>query len=315
MSSVHGIHHITCIAADPQENLDFYAGVLGMRLVKKSVNQDVPDTYHLFFGDAVGHPGSDLTFFPWPHLPAGRRGIGLAIEVSLAVPVGSLDFWKPRLEERRVPAQPIETRFGERALPFTDPHGLGVALVETADTREFTPWSRSSVATASQILGLHGVRIWERDLGPTVRTLTEGLGFAAAGEEQGWSRFVVDGGGSGRHVDLQARPEERRGSWGRGSVHHVAWRVPDDAAQVALRARLDESGLRPTEVIDRFWFRSVYFLEPGGTLFEVATDGPGFAVDESVERLGESLVLPPWLEPHRAAIESELPTLRDPSIV
>jgi glyoxalase family protein len=315
MSSVHGIHHVTCISADPQETLDFYAGVLGLRLVKKSVNQDVPDTYHLFFADAVGHPGSDLTFFPWPHLPPGRHGVGLANEVSLAIPAGALEFWTRRLEERRVAAQPVETRFGERALPFTDPHGLGVALVETADAREFTPWSRSPVPAGSQILGLHGVRIWERELEPTARMLTEVMGFTPGGEEAGWSRYVLDGGGSGRHLDLQARPAERRGSWGRGSVHHVAWRVPDDPAEVSLRERLDRAGLRPTEVIDRFWFRSVYFLEPGGTLFEIATDGPGFAVDESVERLGEALVLPPWLELHRAAIEAELPALRDPSIV
>jgi len=315
MSSIHGIHHVTCISADPQETLDFYAGVLGLRLVKKSVNQDVPDTYHLFFADAVGHPGSDLTFFPWPHLPQGRHGIGLANEVSLAVPPGGLQFWSRRLEERRVAMRPVETRFGERALPFTDPHGLELALVETADTREFTPWARSPVPASAQVLGLHGVRIWERELEPTTRMLTSVMGFTAGGEESGWSRYVVDGGGSGRHLDLQARPEERRGSWGRGSVHHVAWRVPDEDAEVALRERLDAAGRRPTEVIDRFWFRSVYFLEPGGTLFEIATDGPGFAVDESQERLGEALVLPPWLEPHRAAIEAELPALRDPSIV
>src|SRR5258706_4256465 len=281
MSSVHGIHHITCIAADPQETRDCSVGVLGLRLVKRSVNQDVTDTYHLFFADAVGHPGTDLTFFPWPHLPQGRRGIGLAVEVSLAVRAGSLEFWTRRLEERRVAAQPVETRFGERALPFTDPHGLGVALVETADRREFTPWPRSPVPAGRQILGLHGVRIWERDLEPTTRMLTEVMGFAAGGEEAGGFRYVLDGGGSWRHLDLQARPEERRGSWGRGSVHHVAWRVPDDAAEVTLRERLDQAGLPPTEGIDRFWFRSVYFLQPRGTLFEIATHGPRLAVGES----------------------------------
>ncbi len=310
MSEVHGIHHVTAIAADPQEALDFYAGVLGLRLVKRSVNQDAPDTYHLFFGDAVGHPGSDLTFFPWPHLPPGRPGTGLAVEVSLAVPTGTLDAWARRLEGARVRPGPVETRFGERVLPFHDPHGLPIALAETADRREFTPWARGPVPAAEQILGLHGVRLWEREIEPTARFLTTTLGFAAAGEEAGWTRYAVAGGGSGRHLDLHARPDDRRGGWGRGSIHHVAWRVDDLRAEEAVRARLEGAGRRPTEVIDRFWFQSVYFLEPGGTLFEIATDGPGFATDEDPERLGEALVLPPWLEAERAAIESALPALR-----
>jgi glyoxalase family protein len=315
MTAVRGLHHVTCIAGDPQENLDFYTGVLGLRLVKRSVNQDAPDTYHLFFADADGSPGTDLTFFPWPLLPTGRKGAGLAVEVSLAVRPGTLGYWEERLRAHGVAPLPVETRFGERVLGFTDPHGLEVALAETADPRGFAPWARSPVPASHQIVGLHGVRLWERDLATTGRFLTGTLGFVPAGEEAGWKRYAVEGGGSGRHLDLRETPGEPRGEWGLGSIHHVAWRVDDAAAQIAVRERVAEARRRPTEVIDRFWFKSVYFLEPGGALFELATDGPGFAVDESAEHLGERLVLPPWLEPQRDAIEAGLPPLRMPSAV
>ena len=309
MNEIAGIHHVTCIAGDAQENLDFYTGVLGMRMVKKSVNQDAPDTYHLFFADAEGHPGADLTFFPWPKMPLGKPGFGLAMEVSLAIPSGSLAFWSDRLRAHDVDVRPEESRFGERLLPFTDPHGLQVALVETADPREFTPWEKSPVHAERQILGLHAVRLWERDLRETGAFLTDTLGFRPAGDENGWHRFAIGRGGSGAHLDVRELPNERRGAWGVGAIHHVAWRVPDDEAQLAVRKRVAESRRRPTEVIDRFWFRSVYFLEPGGVLFEIATDGPGFTADEDAATLGEKLVLPPWLEPQRREIESALPPL------
>ena len=311
---VHGLHHITVIAGDAQENLDFYVGVLGMRLVKRSVNQDSPGTYHLFYADAEGHPGTDLTFFPWPELPEGRPGTGLSSEVALAVPAGSLDWWRERLARHDVEAGGVETRFGERALPFSDPHGLRLALVETGDAREFTAWPASPVPAERQVLGLHGARIRVRDLDRTAAFLQQGLGFAPSAEEEaGWHRFRVAGGGSGRVLDVQAASGEAPGRWGRGSVHHLAWRVADDDAELRVRQRAAQAGVRPTEVIDRFWFRSVYFKEPGGVLFELATDGPGFAVDEAAESLGESLVLPPWLEPERIDIERVLPTLRMPA--
>ncbi|MGH7718430.1 MAG: ring-cleaving dioxygenase [Gemmatimonadaceae bacterium] len=310
MSQISGIHHVTAIAGDAQENLDFYTGVMGLRLVKKSVNQDAPDTYHLFYADAEGHPGSDLTFFPWPGLPAGRTGIGLTVEVGLAVPPDSLPFWSERLGHYGVATGAPEVRFGERVLRVTDPHGLDLALTETADRRDFTPWDRSPVAEARQIRGLHAVRLWERDLASTARFLTGVMGFAARGGEQGWHRFALGDGGSGRVLDVKELPGQARGSWGVGSVHHVAWRVPDDEAQLAVRERVEEAGRRPTPVIDRFWFRSVYFLEPGGALFELATDGPGFAIDEDESVLGERLILPPWLEPRRGEIEGALPPLR-----
>jgi glyoxalase family protein len=310
MTQVTGIHHVTSIAGDPQANLDFHTGVLGLRLVKRTVNQDDPRTYHLFYADEEGHPGSDLTFFSWAHLPPGRKGTGLTIEVALAVPPESLGFWSERLARFGVATGDPETRFGERVLPFSDPHGLALALVETADRRDFSPWGRSPVPEARQIRGIHGVRLWEADLAATAGFLTEALGFRAQGEEEGWTRFGLAGGGSGRVLDVKELPAERRGTWGVGSVHHVAWRVDDAETQLAVRERVEAAGRRPTEVIDRFWFKSVYFREPGGVLFEIATDGPGFAVDEEPATLGEQLVLPPWLERHRHTIEAALPPLR-----
>jgi glyoxalase family protein len=281
-----------------------------MRMVKRSVNQDSPDTYHLFYADADGHPGTDLTFFPWPRMPAVKPGHGLSSEVSLAVPAGSLDYWAKRLEESGVFVHAEETRHGERALPFTDPHGLAVALVETGDAREFTPWERSPVPAERQVRGLHAVRLRERELGATAAFLTTVLGFQSLGEEGGWHRYGVRAGGSGAHLDVRETPNEPRGAWGVGAIHHVAWRVRDDEAELAVRQRIASARRRPTEVIDRFWFKSVYFLEPGGVLFEIATDGPGFTADEDPDALGEKLVLPPWLEPMRAEIEGALPPLR-----
>lgn len=309
MSQITGLHHVTAIAGDAQENVDFYSGMLGMRLVKKSVNQDSPGTYHLFYADGVGHPGTDITFFPWPEMPAARPGVGLSMEVSLAVPLDSLEFWAQRFTELGAQQQPIESRRGARALPFADSHGLPLALVETGDTREFTPWPESPVPPARQILGLHSVRLWERDLAATETFLTNTLGFEPMAAEGEWTGFALNGGGSGRYLEVREIPEMARGQWGTGGVHHVAWRVPDDATELEVRERIEQARRRPTEVIDRFWFKSVYFLEPGGVLFEIATDGPGFTADEDVSTLGERLVLPPWLEPQRASIEAALPEL------
>lgn len=311
--SVHGIHHVTCIAGDAQENLDFYVGVLGLRLVKRSVNQDDPGTYHLFYADAVGTPGTDITFFPWPHLPPARLGIGLTVEVTFAAPPGSLSYWRERFEEYNVPAGAAETRFGETVLPFKDPHDLQLALVETAGQRPFVPWEQSPVPVQFQLRGMHSVRLWERQLLPTERLLTEEMGFTRLGQEDGWHRYGVEGGSPGQLIDIKELPGERRGEWGTGGVHHVAWRTTDSEEEMALRASLQRAGARLTEQIDRFWFKSVYFKEPGGVLFELATDGPGFDNDEELEHLGERLVLPPWLEGHRPAIEATLPPLVMPT--
>ena len=315
MSNITGIHHVTAIAGPAQENLDFYAGILGMRLVKKSVNQDDPSTYHLFYADGEGHAGSDLTFFPWAHMPRGRDGTGLTNEVSLAVPAGSLGYWSERLQKHGVSTDAQVTRFGEHTLPFTDVHGLRLALVETSDAREFTPWAGSPVPVEHQIRGLHTVRISERNRAATEKLLVSGMGFSLASEEDGWKRYKLGEGGSGRVLDVEELPAVARGAWGTGRVHHVAWRVEDDAAQLAARKRLHDVDTQTTEVIDRFWFKSVYYSEPGGALFELATDGPGFEIDESADALGTQLILPPWLEPHRPEIERGLPVLVTPAAV
>ena len=312
--SVNGLHHITAISGPAQENLDFYAGVLGMRLVKRSVNQDDPGTYHLFYADAEGRPGTDLTFFPWAQMAPPRDGYGRAMETSLEVPSGSLDFWAQRLGKYGVTLQSIETRFGDRALPFADPHGLRVALVEPARNArtEFTPWDLSPVPAAHQIRGLCGAQLWERDAGPTSRFMMSVLGFIALGVEGEWTRYGFER--ASGVIDIREAPAARRGQWGVGSVHHLAWRVDDEEHQQRVRQAVEEIGGSATPVIDRFWFKSVYFQEPGGVLFELATDGPGFAVDEDPAHLGETLVLPPFLEQHRAEIERALPPLTMPTL-
>jgi glyoxalase family protein len=309
MADISGIHHITAISGDARENLEFYTNVLGMRLVKKSVNQDDPGTYHLFYADADGHPGTDLTFFPFRHSPPGRLGVGLGVEIALAIPEGTVEYWSRRLQEHEVTVGGVESRRGDRALMFDDPHGQKLALVETRNPREFTPWDRSPVPADLQIVGLHAVRVWERDLTLTASFLTNVLEFENFGESDGWHRFGVAGGGSGKHIEIRELPQGTRGAWGVGTMHHVAWRVADDDVELRVRERIAKAHRRPTEVIDRFWFKSVYFLEPGGVLFEIATDGPGFATDEDPAHLGEQLVLPPWLEPQRREIEAMLPKL------
>ncbi|MGH7565483.1 MAG: ring-cleaving dioxygenase [Gemmatimonadota bacterium] len=310
--AVHGIHHVTAIAGDPQENLTFYAGVLGMRLVKRSVNQDDPGTYHLFYADAAGTPGTDVTFFPWTRMAPSRNGAGMVGEIALAVPSGSMAWWHDRLGERGVSPMEEESRFGEPVMPFRDPHGLPLALVGIEEDREFAVWDASPVPAQHQIRGVHAVRIQERVLAPTVELIESVMGFARVASDEGWHRWAA-GEGSGAYADFHEAPEAPLGRWGTGTVHHVAWRVRDDEEELAVRAAVEAMGLAPTPVIDRFWFRSVYFKEPGGTLFELATDGPGFDRDEEPASLGETLVLPPWLERHRREIEAALPPLEMPS--
>jgi glyoxalase family protein len=235
------------------------------------------------------------------------------MEVSLEVPAGSLDYWESRLQKYGTMLHSIEQRFADRVLPLVDPHGLRLALVEPARLARtaFTPWDESPVPGERQVRGLHGARLWEQRGEPTAAFLTGILGFERLANEGVWTRYgFADASGV---VDVQETPDARPGSWGVGSVHHLAWRVDDAAHQERVRADVEGAGAHPTPVIDRFWFRSVYFREPGGVLFEIATDGPGFAVDEEPDHLGEALVLPPFLEAHRPAIESVLPVLRAPS--
>jgi glyoxalase family protein len=281
-----------------------------MRLVKKSVNQDDPGTYHLFYADAEGHPGTDLTFFPWAQMAPPRMGHGLAVEVSLEVPADSLAYWGNRLQKYGAKVNDIENRFGDRVLPLVDPHGMRLALVEPgrSTARSFTPWDHSPIEPAHQIRGLYGAQLWERSLATTTDFLTSVLGFKKIADENGWTRYGFDN--AAGVLDIREAADSRRGAWGVGAVHHLAWRVDDEAHQLAMRGQVESGGRQATPVIDRFWFKSVYFQEPGGVLFELATDGPGFAVDEDRAHLGETLVLPPWLEPSRSRIEAVLPPLK-----
>ncbi len=317
MQHVSGIHHITAIAGDPQENLDFYVGVLGLKLVKKSVNQDAPDTYHLFYADAQGHPGTDLTFFPWPKMGSGRAGAGVWGEVAFAVPHGSLEYWQERLTSHGAEVGDRESRFGEQVLTFRDPHGMHLALNE-ADPHgglTYDAWRDSPVPDEYQIRALSSVRLTVRNDEATARFLGESYGFGPAEEDDGWRRYTVASGAGGQRIDIRVDPAAPRGTWGTGSVHHVAFEVADEEMERTVRNQIISAGGQPTQVIDRFWFKSVYAREPSGALCEIATTGPGFGVDEDPHHLGETLVLPPWYEDRRAAIESALPPLRNSAAV
>lgn len=311
--NIAGIHHVTAIATDPQKNLEFYAGLLGLRLVKKTVNFDDPGTYHFYFGDDLGRPGTILTFFPWPMARRGSRGSGQATTTSFSVPEGTLGYWAERLDRAGVPREDAHHRFDEEALVFLDPDGLKLELVAHGGGDAGQPWTAGSVSAEHAIRGFHSVTLSERDLGPTVELLTSTMGLRAAGEEGNRFRFETGESGIGTRVDLLHTPDTGFGRIAAGSVHHVAWRVPDDLAQATWRETLEDKGLGPTEVKDRQYFRSIYFREPGGALFEFATDPPGFTHDETPAELGEGLQLPPWLEPHRERIERALPPVSMPA--
>jgi glyoxalase family protein len=309
--TIPGIHHVTCIASDPQANYDFYTDVLGLRLVKRSVNQDDPTTYHLFYADGVGSPGSSMTFFPWQGMSSGRVGAGQVGTTAFRVPEGAIDDWLDRFEARGVDHDAPRERFGERVLPFRDPDGLPLELVEGPDAGE--PWTET-VPKESAIRGFHGVALALRDLDPTADLLrTMGYEEREGEGEDGRRRFESSG-DLGRIVDLV--PTDRAGTEGYGTVHHVAFRTPTDEDQEAWREALLDRGFRPTAVIDREWFHSVYFrggpedANTGGVLFELATHDPGYTVDEPLEDLGSSLVLPPRFESDRSRIEAALPDLR-----
>ncbi len=309
-----GLHHVTAIAADPQENVDFYTRVLGLRLVKRTVNFDAPDTYHLYYGDETGRPGSILTFFPWPGAPRGRRGTGQATTTAFSVPEGSLGWWKTRLAQKGVEVVEAVTRFDEDALSFEDPDGLLLELVAHTGTDPRPPWEQGPIPHEHAIRGLYSVTLSESGYESTAAMLTDTLGFRLIGESGSTMRFEVGGGGPGTRVDVVCQPEAPRGLVSAGTVHHVAWRAPDEGAQVEWRESIVGTGLDVTPVIDRNYFRSIYFREPGGVLLEIATDAPGFVIDEPLLELGRRLQLPPWLEPKRADIEAALPELRIPDI-
>ena len=306
------LHHVTAITSDPQRSLDFYTGVLGMRLVKLTVNYDDPDNYHLYFGDELGRPGSIVTLFPWPGGNPGRQGVGQIGEIGLAVPRGALGFWIERLLTRGVPYQGPARRFDEQVLAFRDPDGLLFEIVATARADAVEAWREGPVAPEHAVRGLHGVTVWEDGDSGTAALLTRTLGLTPAGEMEHRLRFQSSGAGVGTVVDLRRAPGFWRGTEGVGTVHHVAFRAANDEGQLGLRAEVERLGLAPTGVIDRQYFRSVYFREPGGVLFEIASDDPGFTVDENPSELGSGLRLPPAYEPDRERIVAGLPPIRLP---
>ncbi|QBI19288.1 ring-cleaving dioxygenase [Egibacter rhizosphaerae] len=307
-----GIHHVTAVASDPQQNVDFYLRVLGMRLIKQTVNFDAPDTYHLYYGDDEGTPGTVLTFFPWPGAPRGRRGTGQATTVSFSIPQNSLGWWTEHLNRLGIETEQVTSRLEEDALSFRDPDGLVLELIAHEGTRESPPWERSPVPAEHQIRGFHSVTLSERGADPTAGMLTDQLGFRLVDEVDGRYRFDIDDGGPGRRVDVVAQPSAPQGLVAAGTVHHVAWRAPDDPTQRDWREALAGQGVEVTPIIDRQYFHSIYFREPGGVLLEVATDPPGFTVDEPLLELGRRLQLPPWLEPSREQIQAALPELKLP---
>jgi glyoxalase family protein len=306
---VHGIHHITAFSGDVNENLNFYTGVLGLRLVKKSVNQDAPDVYHLFFADAHGNPGTDLTFFPFPNISRMRDGFGLVSETGFAIPETSYNYWLNRLKSHDVQNLSQEERFGEKVIIFSDPHGLKLSFSTITKEKKIELWHKSSVSSEHQLRGFHTVRLKLHTAEPTRELLTQIMGFSEIGTSGKWTRYESGEGGSGTFVEIAEFPEESQGRWGLGSVHHVAWRMKDVDTELALRKRIAEAGLNPSPKIDRFWFESVYFQEPNGIVFELATDGPGFDRDEDMDKLGQTLILPPWLENRRTEIERSLPRI------
>ena len=318
MSSLSGIHHVTAIASDPQGTLDFYAGLIGLRLVKRTVNFDDPQTYHFYFGDEVGTPGSIMTFFPWPGARRGRQGSGQVAVTSFAVLPGAIGFWIERLLRHNVayegPTRRHSGRDAEHVLAFRDHDGLMLEIVGSPGAEARPAWAGApGIPVEHAIHGFHGVTLWVEDGAATERVLVDTLGFRALHEERTTRRYTVGDDGPGSFVDVRTIGGFGRALGGAGTVHHVAFALPDDDSQVAMRDRVLSAGLRPTPVIDRSYFHSVYFREPGGVLYELATAVPGFTIDEPVTQLGESLKLPPQYEPRRAEIEATLPPVHLPA--
>ena len=302
---LRGIHHITAIASDPQRNVDFYVQVLGLRFAKRTVNFDDPSTYHFYFGDRTGRPGTAITFFAWPGARRGARGIGQVIAASFAVPKGSLDYWKSRFEAHHVFSEQMPARFRGAALRFSDPDGLMLELIESTTLDEVDLKYESEVPKMFAIHGFHAPTLEVQELKPS-EDLLGALGFELIGEEKLRKRFSVNSKLTSAGVDLMARPDGQFGINSAGTVHHIAFRCADEDEQLRWRRQVVDLGLHVTPVIDRFYFHSIYFREPGGILFEIATEGPGFTVDESARHLGELLKLPPQYEQHRAEIERAL---------
>lgn len=304
-----GIHHITALASDPKRNYDFYTKVLGLRLVKKSINQDDPETYHFFFGNRTGEPGTGMTFFPHKDIQQGQAGSGQAVETAFAIPKTSLSFWMNRLHEMGITYEGPTTRFGETVLCVRDPDGLFIELVGTDYPDQGDVWSTEDIAHEHAIRGFHATTLWVEKMEKTERILTEHFGFKKVGQEDNRHRYSTGNVGIGQIVYIRDTSGFPRGRPGAGTIHHVAFRAGSDAHEEALREALQQEVANITPVIDRYYFHSVYFREPNGILFEIATDAPGFTVDEIPENLGAKLQLPPKFEPYRDEIEAKLPVI------
>src|SRR2546422_8395315 len=321
---ISGLHHVTAIANDPQRNLDFYIGLLGLRLVKRTVNFDDPGTYHFYFGDARGTPGTILTFFPWPGARRGHRGVGQIEATAFVISPESVGYWLDRFKEQHVTAEKTGTRFGEDVIRFADPDGLLLELVASpvgagvspVNARRFAieSWTNSPVPAEHSIRGFHSVSAALEGYERTAKLLTDSFGYRLVNQSNNRFRLASQNEtAAGRLVDLLCMPEANPGRVAAGSVHHIAFRARDGEEQRRWREHLVALGYNVTPVIDRVYFHSIYFREPGGILFEIATDPPGFTLDEDLNQLGESLQLPPWLESSRSQIEKGLPPIAPPT--
>jgi len=309
MNPIQGLHHITAVASDHQRNVDFYRNILGQRLVKKTVNFDDPGTYHFYYADAAGTPGSVLTFFPWANTRRGMRGNGTTNAFAYNIPDGSLGFWQDHLKRNGIHTEAVEQRFGVDVLAFDDPDGMRIELTTSDQQSALEDWGEGPVDPRHALQGFHSATLWLDNVEPTAEVLTRLMGYTFIGQEG--SRYRFNGGPDALAgiIDIVHRPGGSRAAFGAGSIHHIAFRVPNDPTQLAYQLSLRAAGLGVTEVRDRNYFHSIYFREPGGVLFEIATNNPGFTADEPLESLGEALKLPAWFEVQRAEIESVLAPL------
>lgn len=306
-NKILGLHHITAIAGDAKRNFDFYSKVLGLRFIKKTVNFDDPGTYHFYFGDEVGSAGTILTFFPWGEgIQQGRKGAGMATEIGYSVPKGSLDFWQKRFEKYNVIYNKPAEKFGEKYLTFLDPDGLKLELIESKTDDNRKAWETDEIKADVATKGFHNITLTLNSIKATAAILTDIFGYKLIDQDVNRYRYATDAVENAAIVDLVELPEEKRGLNANGTVHHVAFRVQNDEILMKFREKIEDYGLSITPQIDRQYFHSLYFREPGGVLFEIATDNPGFTVDESLEELGQNLKLPAQYEPQRTAIEEHL---------
>lgn len=312
MDGTKGLHHITAVAGDPQKNVDFYHALLGQRLVKTTVNFDDPGTYHFYFGDEIGSPGTILTFFPWRGMPKGVRGNGEVAAIAYTISPASVQFWRDRLTSTGLDVVE-EDRFRNTVLVFEDPDGMTLELISDNVDRPVQHWKDGPILAEHALRGFHGVTLWVENAQKTAELLTGVLGYALVEKAENRYRYQAQSETTGVYVDLLEKPGLPYARLGAGSVHHVAFRTVDDDEQIAFQQSIAQAGLRVTSVQDRQYFRSIYFREPGGVLFEIATDEPGFLYDESVESLGTALKLPPWLESNRQQIAQSLPSFSIPT--